>query len=410
MPTPRAAYVTLPLAAAAVLMAGWAALHHDWSGKSAQSVAQLVPPPPRPHWSATTVNQLLAAVEASSDEGLRPADYQKGALADAVESHLGGPALDALATKSAAALAHDYAYGRIVHRERFNWHIGRPTASQAARDAELANAVNGGRLTDYLMSLLPHDPRYVALRGALAHTPRSESSRIAHIRASMERWRWMPRTLGGNYIWVNVPTYRLALYQGDTAVAFHDVVVGARKTPTPLISANVGSIIVNPWWTLPPTVLAEGRIRPGSNGYVVARAGNGQIRIRQRPGPKNALGRVKIDMPNAYAIYLHDTPAKVLFDKPDRALSHGCIRVKDIARLASQLANPDTVDNAMATYTTRTLQVQKTMPVYVVYFTAAPDDEGDVETYPDPYDQDDAMIAALDHSHARTTAANSHAS
>lgn len=412
MSTPRAAAVTLPLAAAATLMAGWAAYHHDWSGKSSPSVAQPAPPPPppKPHWSPATVNQLLAAVEASRDEGLRPADYQKAALADAVKSGLSGPALEALATRSAVALAHDYAYGRIVHREKFNWHIGNPVPPVATREADLANAVNEGRLAGYLAGLLPRDPRYVALRRALADTPASEPQRIAHIRASMERWRWMPRALGDDYIWVNVPTYRLALYEGDAPVAMHDVVVGARKTPTPLISANVGSVIVNPWWTLPPTVLAEGHVRAGSKGYVVGRAGNGQIRIRQRPGPKNALGRVKIDMPNAYAIYLHDTPAKTLFDKPDRALSHGCIRVKDIARLAGQLASPDRVDDAMSTYATRTLHVQKTMPVYVVYFTAAPDENGEVETYSDPYDQDGAMIAALDHDRMPTTTPIRHTS
>jgi murein L,D-transpeptidase YcbB/YkuD len=388
-------------------MAGWAAFHHDWSAKPSPSAALPAPPPPppKPHWSVATVNQLLAAVETSRDEGLRPADYQKDALADAVKSGLSGPALDAVATPSASALAHDYAYGRIVHRERFNWHIGNPVPPVAKRDADLANAVNAGQLASYLAGLLPHDPRYVALRRALADTPASEPSRIAHIRASMERWRWMPRTLGDDYIWVNVPTYRLALYEGDAPVATHDVVVGARKTPTPLISANVGSIIVNPWWTLPPTVLAEGRVRAGSKGYVVARAGNGQIRIRQRPGPNNALGRVKIDMPNAYAIYLHDTPAKSLFTRPDRALSHGCIRVKNIATLASELVDAGAIDTAMARRTTKTFPIQKGLPVYIVYFTAAPDGDGKVVTYPDPYQRDQPLVAALDRVRATKVAA-----
>ena len=107
---------------------------------------------------------------------------------------------------------------------------------------------------------------------------------------------------------------------------------------------------------------------------------------------------------------LADTPAKTLFNKPDRALSHGCIRVKDIARLAGQLASPDRVDDAMSTYATRTLHVQKTMPVYVVYFTAAPDENGEVETYSDPYDQDGAMIAALDHDRMPTTTPIRHTS
>src|SRR5262249_28609560 len=151
--------------------------------------------------------------------------------------------------------------GRIVHRERFGWHIDRPPLTTLDRD--LAEAVNGNRLAAYLSGLLPQDARYAALRTALHDTPADEEGRIEHIRASMERWRWMPRTLGRDYIWVNVPTYHLSLYEGETAVATHDVVVGAPETPTPLIAAHIGTIIVNPWWTLPPTVMDEGKVHPG---------------------------------------------------------------------------------------------------------------------------------------------------
>ena len=414
MPMPRAPYVTLIASSALLLLAGPAMMGRHADQKPASPAPPAPPPRPQPHWSPETLRQLIAAIDASRDEGLRPEDYRRDELAEALDSRRSGPAVAALATTSARALAHDYAEGRIRHRERFGWHIDRPTMATSAQEDDLARAVNARALSAYFAGLLPGDPRYVALRTALRDTPPDEEDRVAHIRASMERWRWMPRMLGSDYIWVNVPTYRLALYEGDTAVAMHDVVVGARRTPTPLISAHIGSIIVNPWWTLPPNVMDEGKVRPGpgarSKGYVFGRAGDGRLRIRQRPGPTNSLGRLKIDMPNAYAIYLHDTPAKTLFEKQERALSHGCIRVKDIAELADRLIDPTDIDRAMTSTTTRTFQMGKTIPVYIVYFTAAADPVGKVSIYDDPYDQDEALVAALDRKHSNSRSMANHAS
>ena len=416
MPLPRAPFVTLTASSALLLMIGPTIIRQSANGGTAPARPHVAPPNPRPrpHWSPVTLSQLIAAVDAAHDEGLRPQDYQRDALAEALETGRSGPTVAALATQSARAIAWDYAEGRIRHRERFGWHIDHPAIARTALEDDVARAVNRQALTAYLSGLLPKDPRYAALRTALRDTPVDEAERVDHIRASMERWRWMPRTLGDDYVWVNVPTYRLSLYEGDTPVVTHDVVVGAPHTPTPLISARIGSIIVNPWWTLPPTVMVEGKVRPGpgarSKGYVFGRAGDGRLRIRQRPGPTNSLGRLKIDMPNAYAIYLHDTPAKVLFEKQERALSHGCIRVKDIADLAERLIDPADIDKAMSSYTTRTFQIGKSIPIYIVYFTAAPDPVGKVSIYDDPYRQDEALIAALDHKHSAPRSLASHVS
>ena len=357
--------------------------------------------PPRPpvvpplHWTADNLRRLLAAIDGARLEGLRPSDYRRDDVSAAIAAPRTDAATDALATQAAQALARDYSDGHIHKRARFDWHIARAPVAPATLDADLRGAVERGTLEDYLGGLLPTDPRYVALRTALHDTPAGEPQRIAHIRASMERWRWMPRTLGDDYVWVNVPTYRLALMHGQGVVASHVVVVGAAKTPTPMLSARIGSIIVNPWWTLPPTVLAEGKRYSPARGFVTVTIG-GKAYVRQKPGPDNALGRLKIDMPNPYAIYLHDTPAKWAFGKPERALSHGCIRVQGIAALAGELTRPDTIAGAMADLTTRTLQMQTGIPVYIVYFTAAPDADGQVVTYGDPYDRDAQLIAALD--------------
>ncbi|WP_419825384.1 L,D-transpeptidase family protein [Sphingomonas sp.] len=345
-------------------------------------------------WSRSALRQLLSAAEAAREEGLRPSDYGRDALADIVAAERTGPAVDAVAEHAARALAHDYADGRVTDRQRFDWHIDHSPAALASLDADLDRAVEGGQVETYLKGLLPSDPRYAALRDALRATPRSDATRIAHIRASMERWRWMPRTLGDDYVLVNVPAYRLALFQGREEVAAHDVVVGAPKTPTPQIVAYAGSIVVNPWWTLPPSVLAEGKRYSAAKGYIYTSTG-GRTVIRQRPGPQNALGRMKIDMPNQYAIYLHDTPAKAAFAKTDRALSHGCIRVKDIAGLADELADATQLQSALDGTSTQTLQLQRSVPVYIVYFTAGERD-GKVVTFADPYGRDTTLNAALD--------------
>jgi murein L,D-transpeptidase YcbB/YkuD len=347
-----------------------------------------------PHWSQQALADLLAAVDAARDEGLRPVDYRRDEIAAAVAAHRTGPEIDTLATDAARHLGHDYADGRIANRARFDWHIDHSPAALLTLDTDLAQAVEHGGVRAYLDQLLPQDPRYAALRDALkADAGGRDTARLAAIRASMERWRWMPRTLGPDYIWVNVPSYRLAYYDDGIATQTHDVVVGAPKTPTPMINANVGAIVVNPWWTLPPTVLAEGKRYSPAKGFITTKAGTKMV-IRQKPGPDNALGRLKIDMPNPYAIYLHDTPAKAAFGRPMRALSHGCIRVKDIPDLANQIYT-DGVDTALAGPETQTLQLEKSVPVYIVYFTAAVND-GQVVTYGDPYKQDGAILAALD--------------
>jgi murein L,D-transpeptidase YcbB/YkuD len=383
------------LACLAALAAGMAIVRARSDSALASASVDTSPAFARPQWTADTQRQLLHAIDASRDEGLRPQDYRRGALAHSIETNPSGPEVDALAMDAARALAHDYADGRIVNRRRFDWHIEKSPAPLVTMDADLTRAINDGRLDAYLRGLLPRDRRYTALREALENTPPDQTARITAIRASMERWRWMPRVLGTDYLWVNVPTYRVALYRGNIVAAMHDVVVGAPRTPTPMLSAHVGSIIANPWWTLPPTVLHEGKRYSLARGYVYQTI-RGRTYVRQKPGPMNALGRMKIDMPNAWAIYLHDTPSKGGFLKTDRALSHGCIRVKDITTLAERLYDPSVIDSALQTYRTRTLPMEKSVPVYIVYFTAAPDADGKVETYSDVYGLDGALVAALD--------------
>jgi murein L,D-transpeptidase YcbB/YkuD len=123
--------------------------------------------------------------------------------------------------------------------------------------------------------------------------------------------------------------------------------------------------------------------------------------VVQPPGPRNALGRIKFNLNNDQAIFMHDTNARTSFNRAQRALSHGCVRVKDIDQLAAELmsqgaGDPATLEEALASAQTATLDLPRTWPVYIVYFTADADDSGDVVTYGDPYGYDSRVLATLD--------------
>lgn len=349
---------------------------------------------PRHLWSSGAIAELEAEARAAAAEGLDPAAYDLAGLAAAASAGE-GPAADRAATAVALSLARDYAEGRVTDRARFDWHI-EGGIDPARLAADLDAAIRANRARPWLRSLLPQDSRYAALRAALAATPAEDSATRMRIRANLERWRWMPRDLGQDHILVNVPSYSLELVEDGQAVSTYTVVVGKPATPTPQIAVEAQSIVVNPWWNVPRSI--SSKMSPAKAKGFDKVAGGG---LRQRPGPGNALGKVKIDMPNPQAIYLHDTPSKALFAEVSRAFSHGCIRVKDIDRLASELAELDSGDGravraALASSATRTVPLQHKRPVYLVYFTAQAGPDGKITAYDDPYGRDRHVVEALD--------------
>ena len=344
-----------------------------------------------PLWSAQALADLYAEAKAAELEGLDPAAYDLAGLAT-IAAGGDGAATDRIATSLALALATDYARGRIEDPSRFGWHIERDVdLNQLA--ANLQAAVRQNRVRPWLRTLLPQDPRYAALRAAYGAAP--DAALKGRLRANLERWRWMPRALGADHIYVNVPSYTLAVVDEGKPVSTYTVVVGAPKTPTPQIAVSARSVVVNPWWNVPRSI--AGSIRPGAGKGYVFSGGS----VRQRPGPANALGKVKIDMPNSHSIYLHDTPSKALFAESSRAFSHGCIRVKDIDRLAAELLELDRggageVRQALEGSATRTVALTRERPVYLVYFTADAGPDGEIVSYEDPYGRDAKLLAGLD--------------
>src|SRR5439155_13990151 len=161
------------------------------------------------------------------------------------------------------------------------------------------------------------------------------SYRLGEIAANMERYRWLPRSFGSRYIFVNVPAFRLEAYDSGQKVLEMKVIVGQdyADKATPVFADSMEYVVFRPYWNVPPTIAAKEIFPKISSGYLAANdmetyQEGGETRIRQRPGPKNALGYIKFLFPNDFDIYFHDTPNHELFNKDVRAFSHGCIRLE----------------------------------------------------------------------------------
>lgn len=354
-------------------------------------------------WQRPDAEELLRIVEGIGAEGLDPADYDAAALREVLAT---GEAA-AWSTRATAVFLHlatDLSEGHLRDRRSVAWHIAGPRLDSAAAERMLANVLETHRLAITLSGLLPQHRQYRQLKAALAATPARDKATIERLRANLERWRWMPRELGKRYLLVNVPAFTVSLVQDGAVIARRRAIVGKRATPTPQFSATVSGLVLNPWWDIPPSIVRESvgqlmRAHPEqarTRGYVAVGG-----RIRQAPGPGNALGQVKLVMPNPYTVYLHDTPTKKLFGQEVRAYSHGCIRVDDALGLAASLLagtpgwDRTRLDKAVASGTTAQVALGLSLPVYVVYFTAAADESGEIATFPDIYGRDGPVVASL---------------
>ena len=228
--------------------------------------------------------------------------------------------------------------------------------------------------------------------------------RIEALRLNLDRWRWLPNDLGDRYILVNIAGFEMELVENDSTIESMNVVVGETANRTPIFRDTMEHIVVNPYWNVPRSIAEEeilpvARRDPGylaRNNYEMVRE-NGVTRIRQRPGPSNALGHVKFLFPNDMNIYLHDTPADHLFSQESRAFSHGCIRLErpdDLAKvLLTKLTDYDAADyeRLRAADGEQWIPLDEKMPVYILYFTSWIDEDGTIRFHPDIYDRDQSL-------------------
>jgi len=349
---------------------------------------------------------LLRALHAADREGLDPADYRISELESAPRRGLTrdqAVALDVQATYAYLRYASDVARG-AVDPEAITpqWH----SASQHPDLHDtLSAALAGDAIEQSLTALAPSSPQYHGLKRQLASARRrGDGAAVQQIAINMERWRWLPHSLGARYVVVNIPAYRLDVIEDGESVLSMKVVTGKKASTTPVLADEMTSIVFSPYLNIPQDIV-DREIKPklARDPEYLARnnidADEESGRFRQRPGKGNSLGGVKFLFPNHFNVYLHDTPSQALFNRVERDFSHGCVRLDEPEKLAQYVLRdrpewtPEKIAAAMQSGTEQAVKLKQPLPIYLVYFTAW-EENGELATAPDVYGLDRRRDAA----------------
>jgi murein L,D-transpeptidase YcbB/YkuD len=361
---------------------------------------------------------LVDLLESSRLDGLDPSRFATGALAKAVNRiEWGGGRkvkdterkLNEAFVRYVQALHAGAASGWIIVDKELT--PGRETPGQI-----LARAAAAPSLPDYIANMRFMHPAYAELRKSLEAA--GEGQNEALLRLNLRRMQMLPGS--GRYILVNAAAQRLQMVDNGQIVDEMKVVVGKPKNPTPVMAAYIRYAALNPYWEVPsdlaaeriaPNVVSEGlgylkkhgyvvlsdwgetpgRVDPSTIDWQAVADGKILIRVRQNPGPYNAMGRMKFMFPNSEGVYLHDTPDKQLLQEAARLFSGGCVRLEDAPRLGKWMFG-ETLNPKGAGPDER-VDLPKPVPVYIAYLTAMPED-GQVVFYDDIYGRDGAQLAS----------------
>ena len=394
------------------------------------------------------VEPVLGRLARAGEDALTLAAPPKNLMADG--------ARDAVAASEIALSDAVVAYARQATGARVDPRTIGPLIGakpELADPAEVLGSVAaaGAAAGDTLRDLNPTEPRYVALREALARTRAARAGSVhtmpavpdirragglpgsgdltrrgaavpwhgqptrleGTLIANMEMWRWMPRDLGADRIEVDVPAFTVTVFHDGVPATHNRVVVGKTDTPTPLFSNTMKYLIVNPVWNVPESIVDREMLRKDGDADGIRARGfdvstrNGKLVVKQPSGEKNALGRVKFMFPNDYAVYLHDTPSKALFSTPKRAYSHGCVRVDQPFDFAESVLNDGVGAGGKASWSQerlhkllgdkeRYVNLPKPLPIHIEYFTAVVDrDSQRLQLRDDVYDYAHKVAVAL---------------
>jgi murein L,D-transpeptidase YcbB/YkuD len=372
---------------------------------------------------------VITEIEKAGDWGLPPDAFDLPPLAD-LPPNAEAQAADEVKLDIAILKYARYARGGRVSPARVS-----PLIDQKPdlRDPKTVLAEIGAASSpdSYLRGLHPKHEQFERLRQALlkerAKGKKSNPAEIQRILVNMERWRWMPSDLGSYYVQDNIPEFVGRVVKNGKVVYATKVVVGLPKYATPIFSADMRSIVFNPDWTVPETIVLED-LAPalkGENGPDLSilrdhelnvsyegkpvdpaaidwgRANVMSYTFTQPPGPDNVLGKLKFNFPNRHAIYMHDTIQPEVFGETVRMASHGCIRVFQPAKLATFLLSADKgwseqkVKEMLAEGNNTVVPLARKFPVHLTYFTMTVDDKGKVQTFADIYGLDAKMASAL---------------
>ncbi|MEQ7873226.1 L,D-transpeptidase family protein [Sphingomonas sp. ASV193] len=378
----------------------------------------------RPLWldpkAGNAAKDLIALLRSASLDGLDPARYRPDALEALVAAARPTDPASMIRADAALSMAFtDYvgdqrraaARGEGVTYVDPSLRPAPPTPLALLLRAQAAPSLDG-----YVKSMSWMHPIYIGLRAALAD-PALTADRRAQLTLNLDRARALPPA-SGRYIIVNAAQQRLFAYDDAKVAETMRVVVGKTKHQTPMLAAYVRYAALNPYWYVPADLAAEdvgqyvaksGLKYLDTYGYEVVdslepdahvldpakvdwkgvNSGKVQVLIRQKPGPKNFMGRMKFMFPNAFGVYLHDNPRRELFEKAERFYSGGCVRLEDASRLGQWLFGHPL--DWQAAGTEQQVPLARPVPVYITYLTAVPDETGTgIAYFDDAYGRDAA--------------------
>jgi murein L,D-transpeptidase YcbB/YkuD len=390
-----------------------------------------------PLWITTSgfsakAQAIIEEIEQADDWGL-PAELLDPPAAGAAPSTTDGQAIEEIRLSLAILRYARYARGgRLSLRRVSTLFYQKPNVIDPKTIiSEIALTIDP---TSYLRELHPKHGEFKRLRQALLDlrakpTGTDNEALIQRLIVNMERWRLMPAELGSTYVWNNIPELKARIVKQGKTIYEERIIVGTPKTPTPIFSASMQSIVFHPEWLLPKSIVEEElKLAPqnASGGEMTAeflKRRNLKVRLKgspvdlesvdwgaatlnqytfvQPPGPGNALGKLKFNFPNRHAVYMHDTSQPELFNETNGALSHGCIRLRDPERLAKVLLAEDKgwseqrVSEMLNRRKTKWVKLTSPVRVHLTYFTVRVVDDGELETFSDIYGLDGRMGSAL---------------
>jgi murein L,D-transpeptidase YcbB/YkuD len=364
--------------------------------------------------------RALARLRGAAEDGLEPGAYQVDELATQAMALEGGAPFSAV-----DASAFDVGMTASVVKYFRHLHLGRvsPRALGFHLDhalephdfpGHLRAALSGHAFDRVVAELRPAFAQYRWLRNALADYRNLEPARSRQIELALERLRWLPDLAGERLLVVNIPMFTLWGWEaergdGIPSIGMATITGRARATRTPVFASTITSVVFNPDWTVPESILRN-EILPAiaanpsylRQHHMEMTGSGGTRRVRQLPGPWNALGPIKFMLPNVHGVYLHGTPAQALFKEPRRDFSHGCVRVEDPFALAAWVLKdepdwpPERIRDAVGGGATRNVNVGRPPHVVLFYMTAAfmPEDDS-VRFAEDVYGHDARLEAWL---------------
>lgn len=375
----------------------------------------------KPAWTTNgrlneQADSLIRLLRGANAFGLIPREYHLAMIDSLLWSNESSPSLmklDVLLTDGLFKFLGHIRRGRLLpHSVALN---DRDVTRDTVLISKVETAVTTNRIASLIESQDRHEIEYRALRNLLVGKLESyerellsleermaRSKELTTIAINLERWRWEEKDFSGKYLLINIPAFQFRLMDHGKPVLESRVIVGLPGKETPELTSAIECFVLYPYWNVPrsiavnellPIIQSDPHYLTRNHFEVLSRNGDRMdpkqvnwqsfsaksfpVRLRQREGEDNALGVIKFQFDNPYGVYLHDTNARWLFAKKDRALSHGCIRAEKSLELAHYLVEYDrgaysaaAIDNILARRQRREIPVAKSLPIYVRYLTA----------------------------------------